>query len=115
MDPRDLKLTPFDDIIYKTFREDFGDMSVGVLDEEKDFKSESAKTRWRKFIEKFNKLEDFNYGTLLRADASKECGPDNSIFVVRIQFLAVEIARNREGCNDAIKQNYSKKLAEANQ
>lgn len=83
-------------------------MSVGVLDEEKDFKSENAKVRWRKFIENFNKLDDYNFGTLLRADASKECDPDNSIFVVRIQFLAVEIARNREGCNDAIKQNHAK-------
>lgn len=112
VNPRELKLTPHDDIIYKTFKEDFPDISVAILDEEKDFKCSGAKERWRKFIAKFDKLEDFNFGTLLRTDAAKEGGPDNSIFVVRIQFLAVEIARNREGCNDVIRENHSKKTDE---
>lgn len=112
VNPRELKLTPYDDIIYKTFKEDFPDISVAFLDEEKDFKCNSAKERWRKFIAKFDKLEDFNFGTLLRTDAAKEGGPDNSIFVVRIQFLAVEIARNREGCNDVVRENHSKKADE---
>jgi hypothetical protein len=71
-------------------------------------KSATAKNRWRSFIEKFDKLDDFSFGTLLRTDASKEFGPDNSTFVVRIQFLAIEIARNREGCNDIIRKKYGK-------
>jgi hypothetical protein len=102
-------LTPYDDIIYKQFREDFPDMKVDVINEERDLKSENAKFKWRKFIEKFDKLDDFNFGTLLRTNASEEFGPDNSMFVVRIQFLAIEIARNREGCNDEIRKKFSKR------
>lgn len=100
-----MKLTPYDNLIYSAFREDFPDMKVDKIDEEKDLKSFEAKAKWRKFIEKFDKLEDFNFGTLLRADASKELF-DNSILVVRIQFLAIEIARNREGCNDGLRQKF---------
>lgn len=108
MDPRDLKLSPFDDTIYKTFREDFPDMKVDVVNEE-ELKSTASKIKWRNFIEKFNKLEDFAFGTLIRADSSKEFSPENSIFVVRVQFLAIEIARNREGCNDCIRKVYAGK------
>lgn len=42
----------------------------------------------------------------MRADASKEFSPDNSIFVFRVQFLAIEIARNREGLNDEVHKKY---------
>lgn len=108
VDPRALKLTPFDEVIYKTFREDFPDLKIDQLDEE-ELKSASSKTKWRSFIEKFDKLEDFSFGTLIRADASKDFSPENSIFVVRVQFLAIEIARNREGCNDHIRKNYAGK------
>jgi hypothetical protein len=43
-------------------------------------------------------LSDFNTGTLLRLDATDRAGYDaqNVVVVPRIQFLAVEIARNRE-------------------
>lgn len=85
----------------------FPDMKVDLLDEERDLKSTEAKNKWRMFIEKFDKLEDFAFGTLLRTDASKEFNPDNSIFVVRIQFLAIEIARNREGCNNLIRKQFA--------
>lgn len=73
---------------------------------ENDLKNPSAKTQWRNFIEKFNKLEDYSYGTLMRADANQDFGPHNSILVVRIQFWAIEIARNREGHNDKIRYKY---------
>lgn len=78
---------------------------------EDELKSENAKYKWRRFIENFNKLEDFSMGTLIRTDASKEFSSENSILVVRIQFLAIEIARNREGCNDDIRKLYAKKYA----
>nr|NP_001262161.1 uncharacterized protein Dmel_CG7519, isoform B [Drosophila melanogaster]AGB94854.1 uncharacterized protein Dmel_CG7519, isoform B [Drosophila melanogaster] len=94
-----LKLTPYDDQIYATFRQDFPDLHVGRLTDD-ILKSATAKLKWRQFAEKFNKLDDYSYGTLMRADASREFSPDNSIFVFRVQFLAIEIARNREGLND---------------
>lgn len=99
--PSQLKLTPYDNQIYETFRQDFPNLQVNRLSDE-ILKSATEKLKWRQFAEKFSKLEDYSYGTLMRADASKEFSPDNSIFVFRVQFLAIEIARNREGCNDEV-------------
>lgn len=108
VDPRLLKLTPYDDQIYQAFREEFPTFNVSKITEN-ELKNPSAKHKWRNFIEKFNKLDDFSYGTLMRADASQDFGPHNSILVVRIQFLAIEIARNREGLNDKIRYKYKPK------
>lgn len=75
-------------------------------------------------------MEDFNYGTLLRLDSRREYTEENTIFggkrgegapggdpkstdfpgvhpfpafsATRIQFFAIEIARNREGWNDEV-------------
>ncbi|NXB77552.1 PBDC1 protein, partial [Donacobius atricapilla] len=59
--------------------------------------------KWRPFCLRFEGLvEDFNFGTLLRLDSRREYSEENTIFATRIQFLAVEIARNREGCNDRV-------------
>ncbi|GAB0099690.1 protein PBDC1 [Sergentomyia squamirostris] len=99
VDPRFLNLTPYDDIIYRTFREHFPDFDVSSVNEDV-LKSTAEKVKWRAFIEKFNKLDNFSYGTLLRPRSNEEFSADNSILVVRIQFLAIEIARNREGQND---------------
>lgn len=103
--PSCLHLTPYDDQIYQAFREDFPDLKLKLLTDD-ILKSEDAKILWRLFAEKFNKLEDYSYGTLIRADASKEFTPENSLLVVRIQFLALEIARNREGLNDEVYRKF---------
>ncbi|XP_015255001.1 PREDICTED: protein PBDC1 [Cyprinodon variegatus] len=59
--------------------------------------------RWRAFCNQFEGIvEDFNYGTLLRLDCEKDYSEENTIFATRVQFFAVEIARNREGCNDTV-------------
>ncbi|NWU35521.1 PBDC1 protein, partial [Hylia prasina] len=83
--------------------------------------------KWRPFCLRFEGVvEDFNYGTLLRLDSRREYSEENSIFggkwgagglggtpnlgliplllssATRIQFFAIEIARNREGCNDEV-------------
>lgn len=105
VDPKYLKLTPYDNQIYQIFREDFPNFNVGKV-HDGDIKGPAAKQKWRAFIEKFNKLDDFSYGTLMRADASQDFGEHNSILVVRIQFWAIEIARNREGYNDQIRYKY---------
>ncbi|EDV40839.1 uncharacterized protein Dana_GF23717 [Drosophila ananassae] len=105
VDPSQLKLTPYDDQIYATFRQDFPDLKVGLLSDD-ILKSAVEKLKWRQFAEKFNKMEDYSYGTLMRADASKEFSPDNSIFVFRVQFLAIEIARNREGLNHEVHKKH---------
>ena len=108
LDPRTLRLTPYDDQIYQTFRQDFPTLKIDVLSDD-TLKSSSEKIRWRNFAEKFNKLEDYSYGTLMRADAGKEFSPENSLLVVRVQFLAIEIARNREGYNDEVHRKFKPK------
>jgi hypothetical protein len=64
-------------------------------------KSATAKELWRPFIEGYEKkVQDFNFGTLLRVKAAGGYDPDNTTFATRLQFFAIEIARNREGLND---------------
>ncbi|XP_008589784.1 PREDICTED: protein PBDC1 [Galeopterus variegatus] len=102
VDPQFLKLTKVDDQIYSEFRKNFEKLRIDVLDPE-ELKSESAKEKWRPFCLKFNGIvEDFNYGTLLRLDCSQGYTEENTIFAPRIQFFAIEIARNREGYNKAV-------------
>ncbi|XP_008421354.1 protein PBDC1 [Poecilia reticulata] len=102
VDPKFLKLTKVDEQIYSSFRETFKDLDVKRLKEE-DLKSDEAKQTWRPFCNQFEGIvEDFNYGTLLRLDCEKDYSEDNTIFATRVQFFAVEIARNREGHNDTV-------------
>ncbi|NXR65589.1 PBDC1 protein, partial [Rhadina sibilatrix] len=59
--------------------------------------------KWRPFCLRFEGLvEDFNFGTLLRLDSRRDYSEENTILAPRIQFLAIEIARNREGCNQQV-------------
>ncbi|KAI4875239.1 hypothetical protein NFI96_010703 [Prochilodus magdalenae] len=102
VDPKFLKLTKSDDMIYTKFREDFPDFDIKILDPEL-LKSPEAKEKWRPFCNHFEHLvEDFNYGTLLRLDCEKDYTEENTIFATRIQFFAIEIARNREGYNNIV-------------
>ncbi len=39
-----------------------------------------------------NKLKDYNFGTLVRKDASRLYGQDNSVLVTRVQFFAIEVS-----------------------
>lgn len=98
-----LKLTQHDNDIYEALMVDFPEFkdkkTIAVINEE-EMKSPSGKARWRAFCEKFKEIEDYNFGTLLRTCADGEYSQDNTIFAVRIQFYAIEIARNRLGLND---------------
>lgn len=63
-------------------------------------KSDEAKAQWRDWIKPFEKkVDDYNFGTLLRLNSNEGYTEHNSIFATRIQFYAIEIARNREGWN----------------
>ncbi|XP_076650538.1 protein PBDC1 [Halictus rubicundus] len=109
VDPKLLKLTPHDDQIYKTFRDTFPNLKVDKIDEE-ELKSEEGKARWRPFCEQFKGLvEDYSFGTLLRADCESDYLETNTILTTRIQFYAIELARNREGYNDGIRKKYKPK------
>ncbi|KAK1883607.1 Protein PBDC1 [Dissostichus eleginoides] len=102
VDPKFLKLTKMDDDIYKMFRETFKDLDIKKLNPD-DLKSDEMKEVWRPFCNQFQGLiEDFNYGTLLRLDCERDYTEENTIFATRAQFFAVEVARNKEGCNDVV-------------
>ena len=99
-----LKLTKIDDEIYDHLLKDFPEFEAtefGAVIDEDIMKSVTGKSRWRSFMNQYeNKVDDFNFGTLLRSDSSKEYSEENTIFVPRMQFYAVEIFRNRRGLND---------------
>ncbi|XP_068030507.1 protein PBDC1 [Anomalospiza imberbis] len=102
VDPKFLKLTPLDERIYAEFRAAFPELRLERLRPE-ELKSEAAKEKWRPFCLSFEGVvEDFNFGTLLRLDARGAYTEENTILATRIQFLAIEIARNREGCNEHV-------------
>ncbi|KAA6401487.1 MAG: hypothetical protein EZS28_002990 [Streblomastix strix] len=99
MDPAKLRLSKIDDEIYSKFRSSFPDLDVNIIDENK-MKSEEEKNKWRPLLLEFKeKTKDWDFGTLLRIDASKGVSEQNTTLVTRIQFLCIEIARNKEGVN----------------
>jgi len=107
-----LRLTKFDDEIYDHFKKEFPDFDAAATINEDDMKSKESKERWRNFISAYEKkIEDFNFGTMLRANPKFEYGEKETIFAVRMQFYAIEIVRNREGLNDWVyeKANAEKK------
>ncbi|KAK5162966.1 uncharacterized protein LTR77_011020 [Saxophila tyrrhenica] len=76
-----LRLTRYDDEIHAHFQTEFPDFDVsGTIDEEQ-MKSKEGKEKWRGFIEKYDKkVEDYNFGTMVRANPAWEYGEKESIF-----------------------------------
>merc|ERR1712187_969275 len=74
-----------------------------------ELKSDKAKAEWREFCERWKHLEDYSLGSLLRMDSSKDYSEENTMLAIKIQFFAIEIARNRDGCNDALRSNFKPK------
>lgn len=96
-----LRLTKIDDEIYEHFQKEFPDFDASATINEDEMKSKAGKERWRNFINQYEKkIEDFNFGAMLRASAKTDYTQEGTIFAVRMQFYAVEIARNRQGLND---------------
>ncbi|KAI0018581.1 polysaccharide biosynthesis-domain-containing protein [Xylariomycetidae sp. FL0641] len=98
-----LRLTKIDDEIYEHLMKDFPEFDPAKPINENEMKSKTGKERWRKFMMAYEKkVKDYNFGTLLRTDPKLGYEQDTTIFVPRMQFYAVEIARNRAGLNDWI-------------
>ncbi|CAF9906746.1 MAG: hypothetical protein ALECFALPRED_002627 [Alectoria fallacina] len=114
-----LRLTKMDDEIYKHFKEEFPEFDPKETIDEDKMKSKEGKEQWRNFMMTYEKtVEDYNFGTMLRSNPKFEYGEketifglialvpttvqsaDKSITAMRMQFYAIEIARNREGLND---------------
>jgi len=98
-----IKLTKIDDEIYEHFTKSFPEIDVVEKIDEDQMKSKEGKERWRDFIQPYEKsVTDFNFGTLLRLSPKDEYEERSTIFAVRMQFYAIEIARNKLGLNDWI-------------
>jgi len=107
-----LRLTKMDDDIYEHLKTDFPEFDAAATIDEDEMKSKTGKERWRKFMMAYeNKIDDYNFGTMLRANPKWEYGQDETIFVPRMQFYAIEIARNRAGLNDWVYENHQKEEA----
>ncbi|CAF9916311.1 MAG: hypothetical protein GOMPHAMPRED_000954 [Gomphillus americanus] len=98
-----LRLTKMDDEIFEHFQKDFPDIDVSQTMDENKMKSKDGKERWRNFMMAYEKkVDDYNFGTMLRNNPKAEYTEQDTIFAMRMQFYAIEIARNRAGLNDWI-------------
>ncbi|KAL4928836.1 polysaccharide biosynthesis domain-containing protein [Aspergillus undulatus] len=107
-----LRLTKIDDEIYEHFKSEFPEFDPAATIDEDAMKSKEGKEKWRNWINQYEKkINDFNFGTMLRANPKTEYEEHNTIFAMRMQFYAVEIARNRAGLNDWVYEQAQKKSA----
>ncbi|OJJ44537.1 hypothetical protein ASPZODRAFT_134619 [Penicilliopsis zonata CBS 506.65] len=98
-----LRLTRMDDEIYEHFKKEFPDFDPAATLSEDEMKSKEGKEKWRNFMNQYEKtINDFNFGTIIRNSPKVEYEQDTTIFGLRMQFYAIEIARNRAGLNDWI-------------
>ena len=106
-----LRLTKMDDEIYEHFRTEFPDFNPQATIDENEMKSKTGKEKWRNFMMAYEKkIDDYNFGTMLRANPKFEYGEKETIFgllsnthshapeltpelAMRMQFYAIEIAR----------------------
>ncbi|EFO22973.1 hypothetical protein LOAG_05516 [Loa loa] len=92
-------------IIYDKFREFFPKMNVEKITEI-ELKGEN-KRQWFTFCEYFKEeIGDYNLATIMRIRADGAYSESNTIVVPKIIFLAVEIARNKEGLNESCKESF---------
>lgn len=76
-----LRLTRIDDEIFEHFKRDFPDFDTRVTIDENAMKSKDGKERWRNFMMAYEKkVDDYNFGTLLRSNARFEYGEKETIF-----------------------------------
>ncbi|WWC59561.1 uncharacterized protein I303_102117 [Kwoniella dejecticola CBS 10117] len=104
--PSKIKFTPIDEELYTNMLDIFPELkfedNLRELDEDA-MKSPSGKERWRKFIMPYEKrVTDYNFGTLIRRRSDELYSEENSVLVTRVQFYAIEIARNKAGLNDKV-------------
>ncbi|KAN0092012.1 DUF757 domain containing protein [Hyaloscypha variabilis] len=98
-----LRLTKLDNEIYEHLKKDFPEFDPAATINEDEMKSKTGKERWRKFMMAYEKkIDDYNFGTIMRLNPKWENGQVETIFVPRMQFYAIEIARNKNGLNDWI-------------
>ena len=80
-----LRLTKMDDEIYEHLKTDFPEFDPAKTIDEDEMKSKTGKERWRKFLMAYEKkVDDYNFGTMMRANPKWEYGQDETIFGKRL-------------------------------
>lgn len=76
-----LRLTKMDDEIYESFMKEFPDFNPAETINEDTMKSKAGKEKWRNWINQYEgKINDFNFGTMLRSNPKFEYEKDTTIF-----------------------------------
>lgn len=76
-----LRLTKMDDEIYESFKAEFPDFDPSATINEDQMKSKAGKEKWRNWVNQYEKkIEDFNFGTIIRTRADAEYDQDTTIF-----------------------------------
>jgi hypothetical protein len=76
-----LRLTKMDDEILEHLKKDFPEFDPAETIDEDKMKSKEGKARWRTFMMEYEKkIEDYNFGTMLRANPKFEYGQKETIF-----------------------------------
>lgn len=100
-----LRLTKMDDEILEHFNKEFPDFDLKATINEDDMKSKEGKERWRNFINVYEKkVEDFNFGTMLRANPAWEYGEKETIFGKEMIYRMIQyvVADFWYSCSDAV-------------
>lgn len=91
-----LRLTKLDDEIHEHFLKTFPDFDPNGTINEDEMKSKAGKEQWREFINTYEKkVEDFNFGAMLRASAKAEYDEQSTIFGASLRKLDFGIACRR--------------------
>lgn len=91
----ELHLTKMDDEIFDHLKTEMPDFDPAVPIVEDEMKSKQGKERWRNFVQQYKgRIDDFDFGTMLRANPKDEYTQDNTIFgthssIYRYSFLAL--------------------------
>ena len=76
-----LRLTKIDDDILDHLKRDFPDFDPAETIDEDVMKSKEGKERWRNFMMAYEKkVDDYNFGTMLRSNPKWEYGEKETIF-----------------------------------
>lgn len=76
-----LRLTKMDDDIYDHFKREFPNFDPKETIDEDKMKSKEGKEKWRNFMMVYEKtVDDYNFGTMLRANPKFEYGEKETIF-----------------------------------
>ena len=76
-----LRLTKIDDEIYEHFKQEFPDFDPNETIDEDKMKSKEGKEKWRDWMMTYEKkVEDYNFGTMLRSNPKFEYTEEQTIF-----------------------------------